>query len=124
MASDPIVFEEQREVGMNSHYLLGVGRVGDYWAGYAIGGGMIFFLHINTGHQLGLVDQAEAIRRVGAIAQDVAQGYGGIEEWFVPEDLRGDPERYRCRTCGEVCCGDDHISDDWDPEWESPGEPE
>jgi hypothetical protein len=112
----PIKFEDSLLVGRNSHgYTFGVGRVGRYWLGYAIGGGMIFILPgIDTGAQLGLLDVNEAMLRVGAIAQDPAHAYGGIEEWFVAESLRGDPEAYRCGKCGEVCCGGDCDRDDFE----------
>jgi hypothetical protein len=112
-ADKPIKFEDSLLVGRNSHgYTFGVGRVGRYWLGYAIGGGMIFMLPgVDTGVELGLLDVTEAMLRVGAIAQDPAHGYGGIEEWFVAESLRGDPEAYRCSLCREVCCGGDHLRD-------------
>ncbi len=113
---DPIRIDEQIEVGRNEWgYSFAVGRVLDRWLGYAIGGGGIFFFAgVADGPLLGLIDRDEAIRRVGAIARDDAQGFGGVAAWSVPEDLRGDPERYRCPVCDEVCCGADHEYDDED----------
>jgi hypothetical protein len=117
--SDAIKIEEQVLVGSNRHgYTFAVGRLGDRWVGYAGGGGMLFILPgMSEDHELGLTDRDEAIRRVGACALDGGQGYGGIDEWHVPEDLRGDPDAYRCAVCDEVCCDEDHadLCDDWEP---------
>lgn len=53
---------------------------------------------------LGLLDQAEAIRRTTALAQADDALWGPVVRWEVPAGERGDPEAYRCRHCGEVCC--------------------
>lgn len=111
-----LVIEQTVPVGTNGHgYDFEVGLIGGFWVGYARGGGgLFFFAGISKDHQLGVKDQREAILKTGAIAQDPDQGYGGIDLWFVPEDLRGKPDDYRCETCGEVCCATDHLADDWD----------
>ena len=116
MKNEPIQIEQEVDVGRNSHgYTFHVGLLSGYWLGYAQGAETIFlFPGIRTGHQLGILDRDEAIRRVGAIAQDPASGYGGIEEWSVEESLRGDPAAYLCPVCDEVCCGEDHSDEDSD----------
>ena len=40
----------------------------------------------------------------GAVAQDPESSYGGVERWFVPPALRGNPEELRCQYCGGVGC--------------------
>jgi hypothetical protein len=120
MSNEPLSFEEEFLVGSNPHgYSFYVGRLDDRWLGYAIGAAMVFvFPGISTDHRIGVADRDEAIRRLGAIAQDPASGYGGIKAWFVEEALRGDPVAYRCKVCGEVCCGEDHDADDERQYWE------
>jgi hypothetical protein len=115
---EPVAIEEQVIIGDNRHgYAFAVGRVGDRWLGYAITRlGLFLFPGVSEGVDLGMEDRDEAIRRVGAIAQDLNSGYGGVETWHVPEELRGDPGRYRCDVCGEICCEDDHDLDDLDEE--------
>jgi hypothetical protein len=118
MSTTPITIEEEVEVGTNGFgYTFCVGLVSGCWLGYArTGGGLFLMSEIATGHQLGIVDRDEAIRRVGALAQDPENAYGGIDLWFVAEDLRGDPEAYRCAECGRVCCDGDHEDDGFDHE--------
>lgn len=111
-------------IGENEHYQFFVGRMGDRWIGFAVGdleGGdrlMCVFPEIADRYQLGLVDRDEAIRRTGAIACDVESSYGGVTTWHVDEDLRGDPDSYRCATCGRICCSGD-CQEDWgeDMDW-------
>jgi hypothetical protein len=120
--SEPVPIHEQLLIASNRHgYTFAVGRVDDRWLGYAIGlmkdgSKMLFVLPgVGDGPELGVTDRAEAIRRTSAIAL-TDPSYGWVETWHVPEDLRGDPEQYRCAECGEVCCGEDHTQDameDW-----------
>ena len=113
----PIQIEEQVEVAYNEYgYRFCVGRVGSRWMGYALGGGGMFFMPgVSEGCVMGLTDRDEAIRRVGAIAQDPEESFGGVQAWSVPPALRGKPEDYRCKECGRVCCEGDH-GEDYDPE--------
>ena len=48
--------------------------------------------------------RARVIGMVAAIAQDPARGFGGVDEWYVEEELRATPEQYRCPHCGKVAC--------------------
>ena len=97
-------------VGENDYgYQFAVGRHGDSWVGFAVGtteaGRMLFlFPEISSGVVMGIGSRDEAIRMVGAIAEDPEHGYGGIDRWFVNESLRGTPDEYRCADCGEVGC--------------------
>jgi hypothetical protein len=127
--SESIQIEEQVLVGRNSHgYTFAVGRISDRWLGYALGGGgMFIFPEISENHDLGLPDMNDAIRRVSALAQDPERGYGGIEQWYIAESLRADPDQFRCSNCGEVCCDgecdlDDRPDDDRDEDDPHPEE--
>lgn len=86
-----------------------VGLLGDRWIGAAVSqagqGQRILMLlpEVAEGVELGLVDKTEAIRLTAALAQD-PERYGGVDRWLIHESLRGDPEAYRCRSCGRVGC--------------------
>lgn len=120
-----IEITNQLLVGANASYSFRVGQVGKRWVGFAFGGGMIFFFPaISEGHQLGILDKDKATRLTGAIAEDENSGYGGIDRWSVPEELRGKPDDFRCKVCDEVGCSADHSQDDFDeyPYAEAPGD--
>ena len=101
-------------IGRNAHgYTFGVGRLGDRWVGFARGEwsehgearqDLFVFPEVSYGPLLGLPDRTQAILITGAIAQDPVHGYGGVEEWLVPPELRGDPDAFRCEDCGDVGC--------------------
>lgn len=104
-------------IGKNSQYLFGIGQIKDRWVGFAEGGGALFmFPQISQGHVLGLTDRDKMIRLTGAIAQDVGSGYGGIETWYVPLYLQGNPEHYRCKDCQEVGCEGSCQGEEWSGE--------
>ena len=50
------------------------------------------------------MDRATTIKFTGAFPQDPEQGYGGVARWFVPEELRGNPDEFRCPDCQLVGC--------------------
>jgi hypothetical protein len=108
----------------NDHWRFAVGKLGeDRWCGFAlpsrspvekafIGAGlppidpqMVMFLpEVCEGFNAGVKDKNRAILLTGAVAQDVESCYGGVDRWYVPEELRGDPEKYRCKTCEKIGC--------------------
>lgn len=101
-------------IGANDYgYWFGVGRMGERYIGFAIGelsngDRMMFMLPgIAENHTLGITDRERAVKWTGAIAQDPTYGYGGISRWFVPEELRGKPDDFRCADCEEVGCAGD-----------------
>jgi hypothetical protein len=103
-------------IGYNDHgYMFGVARVGERWVGFALAAlsngrdGMFLLPGISSDHRLGLADRERAIRMVGAVASAPEHGYGGIERWFVGEELRGKPDDFRCVECGEVGCSGEHF---------------
>lgn len=107
---------EVLKIGDNSHgYWFGVGKYGSRWVGFAVsvvgeGRTGIFFLPgISEDYQLGLSDREKCIRMTGAVAQSPEHGYGGIERWYIGEELRGTPEEFRCAECGEFGCSGDHF---------------
>ncbi len=103
------------KVGKNESYVFAVAQLeNDRWIGFAKGGGMIFlFAEISDGFELGILDRDRAILLTGAIAQDPEGSYGGIKEWLVAEELRGDPEKFLCDQCGRVGCQGRCDGDDW-----------
>lgn len=106
------------KIGENDHgYCFAVGMIHGRWHGFAVGilengEKMVFFLPgISEGHLLGVSDRARAIKLTGAIAQSSEHGYGGIERWFVPEELQGKPEDFICEGCQSVGCSGDCFDD-------------
>jgi len=104
------------KIGENDHgYSFAVGKLGGRWVGFAVGDlgegkqGMFFLPGISEEYELGLTDRELAIRMTGAVAQSPEHGYGGIERWFVVEELRGRPEDFQCAECGEIACSGDHF---------------
>lgn len=102
------------KIGENDYgYWFGVGRICSRWVGFAMGAlpegdQMMFFLPgISESYELGVKERELAIKLTGAIALAGEHGYGGITRWFVPEELRGKPEDYRCLDCDEVVCAGD-----------------
>jgi hypothetical protein len=67
-------------------------------------GYMHVFAEVSEGVELGMQDKTMAILLTGALAEDPEHGFGGIDEWLVPEDLRGEPKDFRCDRCGDVGC--------------------
>ncbi len=119
---ESLTFSETLMIGSNEHgYSFGVGLLSDRWLGFSIGDDgnvlpMLFVMpEISEDFQLGIPDRDRCIRMAGAIAQDPERNYGGISTWLVAEDLRGDPEDFRCPLCREVCCGgcEDYYGDDF-----------
>lgn len=122
-------------IGENDYgYRFGVGRLDTRWIGFALGSqyaeqvraaleseglpvepGMLFtFPEICEDFQLGIFDRRRCVLLTGALAQDPEKGYGGIEHWHVPEELRGKPDDFRCPHCDRIgCdgreCGEDHF---------------
>lgn len=115
--SDPIQIEELTLLASNSHWRFCVGRVGGRWLGFALGDledGQQFmnvFHQVAQGCELGLPDRDEAIRLTTAIAWDPNSDFGRVNEWYCLAEMRGDPEDYRCPTCEEVGCKEDHADD-------------
>jgi len=101
-----LVLEDALPIGENEiGYSFLVARIGDRWIGFADSSvGMFLLPGVREGQYIGVKDKKEAILLSGAIAQSIEHGYGGVDEWFVPEDLRGKPEDYRCKTCSEIGC--------------------
>jgi hypothetical protein len=113
-------------IGHNCRWCFAIAKNGDRWLGVAIEGWeltmvmearasegltikslwMHIFPHVSDGSQLGMKDKKIAILLTGALAQEDEQGFGGIDEWLVPEDMRGDPDKFRCKQCGTVGCED------------------
>lgn len=94
-------------------YEFGVGLLGRRWVGFALARRdtsepfLMFFSEVSTeDYQLGLEDRDEAIRLTAALAVD-PENYGGVDRWLIDEELRGDPEAYRCPQCGRVGCRGD-----------------
>lgn len=107
-----ISLDKQIIIGTNRHgFTFAVGRAGERWIGYAFSGSDgVGFDGVCEDGQKGMRDRDEAIRRTSACACDPLYGYG-VDKWMIPEELRGNPEDYRCGVCREVCCGEDHGSD-------------
>jgi hypothetical protein len=135
------------EIGRNPWYSFHVARHRDAredrWIGFAVGhdakaadldgatvnyAGMVqgdkvpmlfVFPEVGSDGRLGLLDRDEAIRLTGAIAQDPEHGYGGVERWRIPEDLRATPDEFRCEHCnavgcdGLLCVEDEEEQDGW-----------
>jgi len=105
---ESIHFSATRRIGYNDLYTFHIGLVEDRWLGFALSRetprSLFFFPEVSDDLQMGMKDQNKAVLLTGALAQDVESGYGGITTWEVPEELRGDPEKYRCATCGAVGC--------------------
>lgn len=98
-------------LGANEHWQFGVGRQGERWIGFAFGrledghG----YLHVLTEvcdepWLVDVTDRDRVIRMTGAVACDPEASWGGVAEWYVDEELRGDPEEFRCDVCGQVGC--------------------
>lgn len=129
-------------IGRNDLWQFGIGKLGDRWVGVAgqseiasaaksafASEGLAVepeYLHIlsevSEESELGMRDKRAAILLIGALAQDPESGFGGIDKWFVPEELRGDPEKFRCERCATVGCSGkdcsdcDQLDDDFDEE--------
>jgi len=127
---DPIQFHDWFIVGENDTYRFCIARTdGQRWCGFAVpmrspaerafqsegldvSPQMVMILsEVAEGYQLGIQDRDKAILLTGAVAQDVESCYGGIERWFVPEDLRGDPDDFRCAHCDRVGCDGNDCRD-------------
>lgn len=109
-----------------------VGRSGGRWLGFAAPGRspaelafaseglevspqmLMVMPEVSEGYQLGVEDRDRAIRLTGAVAQEDDGCYGGVERWFVPEDLRGRPDDFRCKKCDHVGCDGTECGDDYD----------
>jgi hypothetical protein len=111
-------------IGRNDHWSFAVARVGDRYLGVGMeqiplrakspdGRVNIYlerpyymhvFAEVSEGVELGMQDKTMAILLTGALAEDPEHGFGGVDEWFVPEDLRGEPKDFRCDRCGDVGC--------------------
>jgi hypothetical protein len=120
MSEPQIQITEMEKIGENDHgYWFGVGRLGSRWVGFAMGdledGNKMMFLlpGISESYQMGVAERGQAILLTGAIAQDFEHGYGGIARWFIPEELRGKPDDFRCDDCHSVGCAGDCIEMDF-----------
>lgn len=111
-------------IAENDLYRFGVGCCNGRWLGFALEGefsrrvkqafaaeGMavdphctFVFPEVADNFELGMTDRDKAILLTGALAQDLENGYGGVEKWHVPPNLRGDPEKFRCGHCERVGC--------------------
>lgn len=108
-------------IGENEDWQFCVGKAGDRWWGFAIGESdrtghkfMNVFSGVGEGFELGLRDRDAAILKTGAIACDANAGFGGILRWYVDAPLRGDPEDFRCTSCGDVDCDGVCCDDEFD----------
>ena len=99
-------------IGRNDQWDFAVARIGDRYLGVALESRytrevraafaseglqieptyMHVFAEVSEGVDLGMQDKQAAILLTGALAQDPEQGFGGIDEWLVPDDLRGEPK--------------------------------
>ena len=125
--------DEIEVIARNLEFRFCIGKFGDRWLGVAIGAPIIrleravfglpgpaiedsymhVFPEVSEGGKLGMTDKNRAMLLVGALAQDPEQGFGDITGWLVPEDLRGDPDAFRCKKCGEVGCDGTECEDDF-----------
>ena len=115
-------------IASNRYWTWMVGLSGDRWLGLAFGatrdengrGYMHVFSEVCEGIDLGLRDQAAAIRLTSALAADPASTFGAVNRWFIPEAERGSPDEFRCDNCGEIGCqGECLQAVAWDSsEWE------
>lgn len=108
-----IKLENVAVIGSNRRgYEFCVGLCMGNWLGFARASDpaqrqMLFILHeVSEGLKLGVSDRDLAIRATGAAVQVPEQGFGGIDEWLVPEALRGKPIDFACRECGKLSVGD------------------
>jgi len=120
---EPLQLTDQFIIADNPGWRFGVARIGgDRWIGFAREGGfsakakaffagegleatpsiLMVFPEVSDGFNLGTLDRERSILLTGALAQDPESAYGGVERWFVPADLRGDPEKFRCVVCERV----------------------
>ena len=106
------------KIGENDYgYEFAIGHIGGRWVGFALGRinetekSCFFLLSISEGEEMGVKDKTLAILLTGAIAQSYEHGYGGIDRWFVGEELRGDPEAFRCVNCDGVGCDGKECQD-------------
>src|SRR5262245_31906220 len=107
--SNEIQMTDRFDIGENDQsYKFAVANIGKRWVGFAYGAlengdRMLFmFPSISEESYLGLEDRELVIKLTGAIAQDYEHGYGGIERWFIPEELRGKPDDFRCEHCERI----------------------
>jgi hypothetical protein len=133
--SEPLKIEELVVIGENDYgWRFAVGRIGERWLGLGLESANTVaarcafrdeglpvepgYMHVigavSRDHELGLPDKEAAIRLTGAIAQDPAHAFGGVERWLVPEALRGRPDDFRCGHCEEVGCNGDCQDADYD----------
>lgn len=122
-------FTDNVLIGENDLYQFAAGRLGGQWFGYAVGQinkneRMAFLLpgcdEDSIDYLLPEISDDDDVRnmiikRVGAVAAHFEHGYGGIERWFVEEDLRGTVYDFECAECGSVACspGDHNDYDDF-----------
>ncbi len=137
MMAKPLELHDVTIIAENDHgWRFGVGRIGERWVGFGTEsaareqsraafdseglpvdpGYLHLFTEVGTATEMGVADRDEAIRLTGAAAQDPEACFGGIDRWFVAEDLRGDPEKYRCPDCdgigGDCVCDEENDRDD------------
>lgn len=104
-----INIEEAHLWGRNEFYDFYIGRVGDRWAGFAVGvidetQRMAFMLPgVSEGFNVGCVDREEAFRLTVAIILDGAGGYGPVDEWLDDTYRLVDVEQFRDQYSGEIC---------------------
>lgn len=113
-------------IGENRHgYTFCAGKLACAWYGIAIGKinekeHMAFILpgcsEDEIDHLLPEISEDSdvrslIIRRVGAVAFFGEHGYGGIENWLVPENLRGTIEEFLCAECESVSCTPESHND-------------
>lgn len=119
--TEPIQISDAMVIGENRHgYQFGVGRLSSgRWIGYACanvppdGRGLFVLSQVSDGFELGTLDKERAIKLTGAIACDPESAYGGIDQWFVTDDLRGQAAEFRCEFCGAVGCDGNGCRDDF-----------
>jgi hypothetical protein len=111
-----IAFDHSELIAQNEHYKFLIICHEGRWCGAALGAGTLFlFPEISEAHELGMRNKTEAVRRVGAIAGDVVQGFGGVGDWLAAPELLIDPEQVRC-TCGLLYCEQEHNEPFFDEE--------
>lgn len=108
-------------IGSNRYgYKFAVGRSGERWLGFALGPAdfgerILFFMpQVTSSLILGCRDYLQAVRLTAAVALDPESAYGGVDDWFIGPEFRGDPEELRCLVCGEIGYHDCEDSDETD----------
>jgi hypothetical protein len=114
-----LVFDQLIWIGKNRYgYHFGCGLERGRWLGFALGPMdgterfMMLFHEVSDDVTIGMADRDQAVALTSAIAADPDANYGGVDEWLIPEAMRGDLEKLRCQECGG--CGWCACKEEWD----------